>query len=160
MYSVTQLYPTLCEPMDCSSPVSSVHGILQARILEWVAISSCRGSSGARDQTHLLSCKRILYPLSHLGSPNTSHLKYLSLALTKKKKKKSGFPGGASLKEPACQCSIRDIREPIRDMGSIPGLGRSPGEGNGNPLQYSCLESPMDRGAWGSIVHGVTKRHD
>ena len=36
----------------------------------------------------------------------------------------------------------------IRDMGSIPGLGRSPGEGNGNPLQYSCLENPMDRGAW------------
>ena len=38
--------------------------------------------------------------------------------------------------------------EDIRDMGSIPGLGGSPGEGNGNPLQYSCLENPMDRGAW------------
>ena len=45
----------------------------------------------------------------------------------------------------------------IRDMGSIPGLGRSPGEGNGNPLQYYCLENPMDRGAWWAIVHGVTK---
>ena len=44
-----------------------------------------------------------------------------------------------------------------RDMGSIPGLGRSPGEGNGNPLQYYCLENPMDRGAWWAIVHGVTK---
>ena len=43
------------------------------------------------------------------------------------------------------------------DPGSIPGLGRSPGEGNGNPLQYSCLENPMDRGAWGAIVHGVIK---
>ena len=41
------------------------------------------------------------------------------------------------------------------DMGSIPGLRRSPGEGNGNPLQYSCLESPMDRGAWWAVVHGV-----
>ena len=41
--------------------------------------------------------------------------------------------------------------------GSIPGLGRSPGEGNGNPLQYSCLENPMDRGAWWATVHGVTK---
>ena len=45
----------------------------------------------------------------------------------------------------------------IRDMGSIPGLGRSPGEGNGNPLQYSYLENPMDRGSWQATVHGVTK---
>ena len=45
----------------------------------------------------------------------------------------------------------------LRDMGSIPGLGRSPGEGHGNPLQYSCLENPMDRGAWQATVHGVTK---
>ena len=44
-----------------------------------------------------------------------------------------------------------------RDPGSIPGLGRSPGEGNGNPLQYSCLENPMDRGAWQVTVHGVAK---
>ena len=43
------------------------------------------------------------------------------------------------------------------DVSSIPGLGRSPGEGNGNPLQYSCLENPMDRGAWWATVHGVAK---
>ena len=43
------------------------------------------------------------------------------------------------------------------DPGSIPGLGRSPGEGKGNPLQCSCLENPMDRGAWQAAVHGVTK---
>ena len=43
------------------------------------------------------------------------------------------------------------------DLGSIPVSGRSPGEGNGNPLQYSCLENPMDRGAWWAAVHGVTK---
>ena len=43
------------------------------------------------------------------------------------------------------------------DPGSIPGLGRSTGEGNGNPLQYSCLENPMDRGAWQATVHGVAK---
>ena len=42
-------------------------------------------------------------------------------------------------------------------MGSFPGLGRSPGEGNDNPLQYSCLDNPMDRGAWQATVHGVTK---
>ena len=46
----------------------------------------------------------------------------------------------------------------LRDVGSIPGSGRSPGEGNGNPLQYSCLENYMDRGAWWATVHGVAKR--
>ena len=49
--------------------------------------------------------------------------------------------------------SARDTR----DTSSIPGSGRSPGERNGNPLQDSCLENPMDRGAWGATVHGVTK---
>ena len=47
------------------------------------------------------------------------------------------------------------------DLGSIPGMGRSPGEGNGSPLQYSCLENPMDKGAWQATIHGVTRvRHD
>ena len=62
-----------------------------------------------------------------------------------------GFPGGASGKESACQC--RDIR----DVGSIPVSGRSPGGGHGNPLQYSFLANPLDRGAWLATVHGVTK---
>ena len=44
-----------------------------------------------------------------------------------------------------------------RDMGSIPGLGRSPGEGNGSPLQYSRLENSKDRGAWWATIHGITK---
>ena len=46
------------------------------------------------------------------------------------------------------------------NLGSIPGLGRSPGEGNGNPLQYSCLENSMDRGAWWATVHGVAEELD
>jgi len=45
----------------------------------------------------------------------------------------------------------------IRNVSSIPGLGRSPGEGNGNPLQYSCLENPMDRATWQTTAHSVTK---
>ena len=64
---------TLCNPMDCSLPGSSVHNILQARILDWVAIPFSRGSSWPRDQTCIsyISCigSRVLYPLSHLGSP-------------------------------------------------------------------------------------------
>ena len=60
-----------------------------------------------------------------------------------------GFPGGASGKESST--------EGIRDAGWIPGSGRSPGEGNGYPLQYSCLQNPMDRGAWWATVHRVTE---
>ena len=53
--------------------------------------------------------------------------------------------------------SSKDSASNVGDMGSIPGSGRFPGEGNGNPLQYSCLGNPIDRGAWWAIVHGVTK---
>ena len=61
-----------------------------------------------------------------------------------------GFPGGSAGKESACNACQGDL-------GSIPGLGRSPGGGHGLPLQCSCLENPVDRGAWGAVVHGVTK---
>ena len=50
--------------------------------------------------------------------------------------------------------NVRHTRD-ARDVGSIPGWGRSPGEANGNPLQYSCLENPMDRGTWWATIHGV-----
>ena len=60
----------------------------------------------------------------------------------------TGFPGGSEGKASACNA---------RDPGSIPGSGRSPGEGNGTPLQYSCLKNPMDRGAWWATVHGGHK---
>ena len=59
-----------------------------------------------------------------------------------------GFPGGSEVKASVCN---------MGDLGSIPGLGRFPGEGNGNPLQYSCLENSMDGGAWWATVHGVAK---
>ena len=58
------------------------------------------------------------------------------------------FPGGADSKESACN---------VGELGSIPGSGRSPGGGHGNPLQYFCMGNPMDRGAWGATVHGVAK---
>ena len=59
-----------------------------------------------------------------------------------------GFPSGSEVKTSACN---------VGDPGSIPESGRSAGEGNGNPLQYSCLENPMDKGAWWATIHGVTK---
>ena len=55
------------------------------------------------------------------------------------------------------KCNRASLVAQLGDSGLIPGLGNSSGEGNGNPLQYSCLENPMDRGAWGATVHGVTK---
>ena len=66
---------------------------------------------------------------------------------------RQGFPGGSVVKNPPG--SVGDAR----DFGSIPGSGRSPGEGNGNPLYYACLENSTDRRAWQAAVHGVTKRH-
>ena len=134
--------------MDCSLPSSSVHGILQARILEWVAISCSRGSS----------CSR--------GFPDPGiEPRFPALeadALTSEPPGKSGndngdshyglgFPGGSVIKNPPANAG---------DVGSIPGLGRCPGEGNGTPLQYSCLGNPMNRGAWRATVHGVSKESD
>ena len=58
------------------------------------------------------------------------------------------FPGGSVVKNPPAS---------VGDMGSVPRLGRSAGGGHGNPLRYSCLGNPMDRGAWRATVHGVTK---
>ena len=58
-----------------------------------------------------------------------------------------GFPGGSNGKESACS---------VGDLGSIPGLGRSPGGGNGNPLQYSCLENSTDREAWMATAHRIS----
>ena len=61
---------------------------------------------------------------------------------------KEGFPGGSDGKESACN---------VKDLSSFPGLGRSPGEGNSYPLQYSCLKKSMDRGAWQAIVNEITR---
>ena len=64
---------------------------------------------------------------------------------------RGGLPGGSVVKNLPANAGD------MGDAGSIPGSGRSPGGGNGNPLQYSCLEHPMDRGAWRAIVHRVAK---
>ena len=75
---VAQSCPTLCHPMDCSLPGSSVHRIFQVRILEWIVISFCRGSPWPRNGTQVcLHCRQMLYRLSHQGSPRA--LKYRDL---------------------------------------------------------------------------------
>lgn len=86
----------------------------------------------------------ILYTVQTQPVSETTSLK-LTLALPYLD---NNFPGGSDGKEFACN---------VGDPGSIPGLGRSPAGGHGNPLQYSCLENPMDRGAWRATVQRVVK---
>ena len=163
---------THCNPMDYSPPGSSVHGIFQARILEWVAIFFSRVSSWLRDRTQFFHIAGRFFYRLHQGSPyiynifGKTTIQLLCLFLTglfvflfwscrvlyilqmhspywiydlQILSPIMGFPGGSDGKESACSAV---------DPGSIPGSGWSPGEGNGYPLQYSCLENPMDRGAW------------
>ena len=100
---VAQSCPTPSDPVDCSPPGSSIHGICQARVLEWVATA--------------------------FSEMNTRCIKSVLIRL------------------PFCQALER--------LFTI--TSSYPGEGNGTPLQYSCLENPMDGGAWWAAVHGVTK---
>ena len=90
--------------------------------------------------------------INKLWSYNVRHdvysLDYCTVHLTITKKVALGLPWWLSGKESAYNAGDRD---------SVPGLGRSPGEGNGNPLQYPCLGNPMDRGDWRATVHGVAK---
>ena len=86
--------------------------------------------------------KRLVHREVGLG---TLYLQCVSGSVFERDLQRMGFPGGSMVKNlPAKQ-----------ETGSIPGVGRSPREGNGNPLQYSSLGNPMDRGAWGATVHGV-----
>ena len=193
---VTQSCPTLRDRMDCSLPGSSIHGIFQARVLEWVGIAFSFFFLGSH-QTVLwpnnqqLSSLNTLIPLDWFRRPEspfangwTTFLRpffpllfieivsagYFLFRSSKKAQRNPqetlslshrklsfilsslltiwGFPGGSDGKESVCSAG---------DLGSIPGLGRSLEEGNGYPLQYSCLDNPMDRGAWWATVHGVAR---
>ena len=95
----------------------------------------------------LLSLHRIHEVLFKVPKPQLFGPAFSSLGLTNGNKICLGVSGSVGT-ESACNAG---------DRGLIPRLGRSPGEGNGNPLQYSCLENPLDRGAWRATVHGVTK---
>ena len=162
---VAQSCPTLCDPVDCSLPGSSVHGIFQARVLEWAAIAFS-GNCPRHGQwetfwhasyhcfdyfipfltSHGISGASCTYPAFHHVFSFLLPLSMLEVFLSFMKLLSwlennwlGGFPGGSEVKASASTA---------RDLGSIPESGRSPGEGNGNPLQYSCLENPMDREAW------------
>ena len=130
---VAQSCPTLCSPMDCLLPDSSVHGILQTRILEWVAMPSSRGSSQSRNQTGV-SCiaGRFFTSWATREAPSTTggFCALLLLLL--------GFPGSSISKESATQCRRPEFNPWVR---KIPWRKK-----DGSPLLYSCLENPKDRG--------------
>ena len=85
------------------------------------------------------------FPFKVIGWPASSNAFY---SIPK------GFPGGSVVKNPPANAGATE------DSGLIPGLGRFPGEGIGNPLQYSCLENPMNRGVWWATAHGISKESD
>ena len=146
--------------MDCSTP-----GFLLSTI-SWSLFKLIPFES-VMSSNHLILCRPLLLPPSifpqikifstksdfHIMwpkywsfsfsiSPSNAYLGLTSFTM--------GFPGGSDGKASACDAG---------DLGLIPGSGRSPGEGNGNPLKnsHSCLGNPMDRGAWRAIVHGVAR---
>ena len=129
---VAQSCSTPSDPMDCSQPGSSTHGIFQARVLEWGAIAFYSVSNRSMRYIHMLKKIQSLCFLP---------LIFVPLVLP-------WWHSGKVVKNPPANAG---------DMCSIPGSGRSTGEGNGNPLQYSCLGNPMDKGAWQATFHGVTK---
>ena len=154
-----QLCPTLSDPMDCSLPGTSIHGIFQASILEWAAIVAAAQIKPEllRQPSHTPATARHCTPsparLPLLAGTLTLHPDGLVLirslpALTCPSVLHQAFPGSSDGKESACN---------VGDPGSIPGLGRSPGGGHSNPLQSSCLENPVDRGAWRATVCGISK---
>ena len=127
---------TLCDPIDGSPPGSPVPGILQVRTVEWVAISFSNAWKW-KVKVKSLSCVRLLAtPWTAAYQAPPSNLNEIKLHVSI-----GGLLWWLSSKESICNAGDS------RDSGSIPGSGRSPGGGHGNPLQYSCLENPIHRGA-------------
>ena len=128
---VLVLSPSNVSPWTVAHQAPLSMGFFSGRNTGVDCLSTSLGSPQPRDQTHI-SCISCTAGRFFTAEP--------SWVL--------GFPGGSAGKQSACY---------VGEQGSIPGLGRSSGEGNGNPLQYSCLEKSMDRRAWWATDHGVTK---
>ena len=152
-----QSCPTLCDPIDGSPPGSPAPGIPQARTLEWVAISFSNAWKWKvkSEKEVAQSCPT----LSYLATPWTTAYQAPPPMGFSRQEYWSGVPFPSPMKSFTNGYMVKNLStgEWARDTDSIPGLGRSPGEGNDNPFQYSCPESPMDRGAWRTMVQRVTK---
>ena len=146
---IAQSCLTLRNSMNCTPPGSSMHGILQARILEWVTIPFSRGSPRRRNQT------RVSYIAGRFFITEPPKHK-CNLVLYFSKDLVNYVPAAANIGLPRWLNS-KESKYNAGHMSLIPESGRSLGEGNGYPLQYSCLQNSMDRGAWWVTVHGVAK---
>ena len=132
-----------------SAPGSSVHGDSPGKntgVGCHVLLQRIFPNQGSNPS--LLHCRQILYCLNHWTTREVSAGTYKSILFVDFL---GASQGALVVKNPPA--NARDKT----DTGSIPGSGRSHGEGNGHPFQYSCLENPMDRGAWRATVHGVAK---
>jgi len=138
--SVSQSCPTLCDPMDCSSPGSSIRGILQAGILEWVAMPSSRGPSQPRGQTRVFPhCRQILYHVNHQGSPKNTRLGCQSLGDLPNPGIEPGSPAlqAASLPtEPVC-IFLRIEEKWVEAIAFLQGLWNFIGNENSHAYQRS-----------------------
>ena len=144
-----QLCPTLCDPTGCCPPGSSVHGILQARILEWVTMPSSRGSSQPRDWTESLMSAALVDASLPLTPPGRKRQRHPAPVLS---------PGKSHGRRSLVGCSPwgrreSDATERLHFHFSLSRIG----EGNGKSLQCSCLGKPRDEGAWWAAVYGVTQ---
>ena len=146
---------TVCSAMDCSLPGSSVHGILQTRILEWVAMPSCRGSFWPGDEPTSLFTSPILAGrffttratweaplLTYMGSRENTDNRKLALDFWDNRWHKKHMQNNWKLLQRAMFLFL-GWEDPLEKEFSI--------------LQYSCLENPMDRGAWWATVHAVAR---
>ena len=163
---------TLCNPMVYSPPGSSVHGIFQERILEWVVMPFSRRPSQPGEWTQV---SLGLSTSDEIPEPEATGTALHSWFHSSWCPALNNYTQGGK-EMPSERCSGTELQDTIRscrgfpggsagkespnnagDPSLIPESGRFPREGNGNPLQYSCLENLMDRGAWQATDHGVAK---
>ena len=145
--SVTQSCPTLCDPMNCSTPGLPVHHQLP----EFTQTHAHRVSDAFQLSHPLSSPSPASNPSQHQSlfqRVNSSH-EVVKVLIDNRYIWASQVV--LVVKNPPASAGD------VRDMGLIPGLGRSPGGGHGNPLQYSCLKNLMDRGSWWATVHRVAR---
>ena len=160
---VAQSCPTLCDPMDCSLPGSSVHGIFQARILGWVPISFSRRSSWSRDWTWVSHF--VGRPFTVWATREIQQLKSSEICIVVPYKRRRHWhptlvllPGKSHGRRSLVGCSPwgrkeSNTTEQLHFHFSLSCIG----EGHGNPLQCSCLENPRDGGAQWAAVCGVAQ---
>ena len=144
--------------MDCSLPGSSVHRISQARILEWVAISFSRGSSPLRGWNRVSCIVGRRFTVWAIREVHWSYkkkiFKFIHIYICQGNFIYVGPFGAFLVAQTAKKKNLPALQV---DLGLIPGSGRFPGIGNGNSLQFCCLENPVDRGLCRATVHRVTK---